>query len=71
MREIVYDFEEFRARVDRGKPIHHSCWHRLVDKYGARQKVPVFHVISLVPSLLGFLSSCGKRSRLGNGADSK
>ena len=34
MKEVVYDFEEFKAKVDSSKPIHHSCWHKALDEYG-------------------------------------
>ena len=34
MKEVVYDFEEFKAKVDLSKPIHHSAWVKVVDQYG-------------------------------------
>lgn len=35
MREIVYDFKEFKAKVDTSKPIHHNCIGKETgDKYG-------------------------------------
>ena len=39
MKEVVYDFEEFKAKVDSSKPIHHSCWHKAVDEYGIIHEV--------------------------------
>ena len=34
MKEIVYDFDEFKNKVSMGSPIHHSCVGRFADKQG-------------------------------------
>ena len=32
MREIVFDYEEFKRKVNVAKPIHHCAWSKCVDK---------------------------------------
>ncbi|MEM2110769.1 MAG: hypothetical protein QXX08_02700 [Candidatus Bathyarchaeia archaeon] len=34
MKEIVYNYEEFKARVDGAKPLHHCAFWRSIDQYG-------------------------------------
>jgi len=34
MREIVYTFEDFKAKVDLSKPIHHDGWRDPIDEHG-------------------------------------
>jgi hypothetical protein len=34
MKEVVFDYEEFKTRVDTGKPIHHCGYSKCVDKRG-------------------------------------
>jgi hypothetical protein len=39
MKEIVYDFNEFCDAVDKAMPIHYSCFHRSLDRYGVVREV--------------------------------
>ena len=32
MKEIVFDYEEFKRKVDVAKPIHHCVWRKCIDK---------------------------------------
>lgn len=32
MREVVFDFEEFKAKVDTAKPIHHCVYRKCTDR---------------------------------------
>lgn len=34
MKEILYNFDEFKAKVDLEKPLHHSAWRKPLDKDG-------------------------------------
>jgi len=34
MKEVVYDFDEFREKVSTTDPIHHSCVGRYLDEEG-------------------------------------
>ncbi|MEM3618388.1 MAG: hypothetical protein QXK47_04865 [Candidatus Bathyarchaeia archaeon] len=34
MREVVYDFEDFKARVDMSKPLHHDAYRKPLDRHG-------------------------------------
>ncbi len=34
MKEVIYDFEEFKAKVDIAKPLHHCCMRKATDKRG-------------------------------------
>ncbi|MCS7114078.1 MAG: hypothetical protein N0A00_01500 [Candidatus Bathyarchaeota archaeon] len=34
MREIVFSFEEFKAKVDSSKPIHHCFYSKTLDNHG-------------------------------------
>ena len=46
MKEVVYDFEEFKAKVDSAKPIHHSCYKRSHDSHGFIQEL-TFNVFGI------------------------
>ena len=39
MKEVVYDFEEFKAKVDSSKPIHHEGFTKALDKHGILHEV--------------------------------
>ena len=39
MKEVVYDFEEFNAKVDSTKPIHHEGFRKSLDKHGILHEV--------------------------------
>ena len=43
MKEVVYDFEEFKAKVDSGKPVHHQAVRRCLDRHGFTHEL-VFRV---------------------------
>lgn len=32
MREVVFDYAEFKEKVDLGKPIHHCAYSRCIDR---------------------------------------
>ncbi|MEM2972081.1 MAG: hypothetical protein QW270_06655 [Candidatus Bathyarchaeia archaeon] len=32
--EVVYSFEEFKAKVDLAKPVHHCSYGKCIDKHG-------------------------------------
>ena len=32
MKEIVFDYEEFKRKVDQTKPMHHCVWRKCVDE---------------------------------------
>jgi len=34
MKEVMYDYEEFKRKADPNQPIHHTCIGRWIDKYG-------------------------------------
>jgi hypothetical protein len=34
MKEVVFDYEEFKAKVDMTKPLHHCCYSKCIDKRG-------------------------------------
>ena len=34
MRELLYEYEEFKAKVDRSKPVHHRAVQKPLDKHG-------------------------------------
>lgn len=34
MKEVVYTIEDFKAKVDLSKPIHHDGWRDPIDKHG-------------------------------------
>jgi hypothetical protein len=46
MKEIVYDIEEFKARVDESKPLHHCAKCKSVDKYGVFYRI-VFRIYGI------------------------
>jgi len=39
LKEVVYDFEEFKAKVDSTKPIHHEGFRKPLDKHGILHEV--------------------------------
>jgi len=39
MKEVVFDYEEFKQKVDLAKPLHHYGCKRRIDKYGAVVKL--------------------------------
>jgi hypothetical protein len=34
MREVIFDIEEFKAKVDNAKPLHHAAWRKPLDREG-------------------------------------
>lgn len=34
MKEVVYDFDEFKAKVDQNKAIHHHAVTKAIDRHG-------------------------------------
>lgn len=32
MREVIFNYEEFKQKVDSAKPLHHECWNKPLDK---------------------------------------
>lgn len=32
VREVVFDYEEFKAKVDSAKPLHHCVYSKCIDK---------------------------------------
>ena len=39
MKEVVYGFEEFKAKVDSSKPIHHQAVRKALDSHGLIHKL--------------------------------
>jgi hypothetical protein len=33
MIEVVFNYEEFKDKVDSSKPLHHECWNKPLDKH--------------------------------------
>ena len=46
MKEVIYDFEEFKAKVDKAKPIHHDAIRKSIDKQGIFYQI-VFRIYGI------------------------
>ena len=33
MIEVIFNYEEFKKKLDSNKPIHHECWNKPLDKH--------------------------------------
>jgi hypothetical protein len=39
MKEVIFDYEEFKGKVDTTKPIHHCAWRKGIDKHGVFYRI--------------------------------
>jgi hypothetical protein len=46
LKEVVYDIEEFKAKVDTTKPVHHCAMRKSVDKYGVFYRI-IFRIYGI------------------------
>jgi hypothetical protein len=46
MKEIIYDIEEFKAKVDETKPLHHCAMRKSVDQHGIFYRI-IFRIYGI------------------------
>lgn len=46
MKEILFNFNEFKERIDSAKPLHHCAMRKPIDKHGIFQRI-VFRVYGI------------------------
>jgi len=46
MKEIVYDIKEFKAKVDKAKPVHHCAMRKSIDQHGIFYRI-IFRVYGI------------------------
>ena len=46
MKEIVYDIEEFKAKVDKAKPLHHYAMRKSIDQHGIFYRI-IFRIYGI------------------------
>jgi len=39
MKEVIFNYEEFKGKIDTSKPVHHCAWHKSIDKYGVFYRI--------------------------------
>jgi hypothetical protein len=46
MKEIIYDIEEFKAKVDKTKPLHHCAMRKSIDQHGVFYRI-IFRIYGI------------------------
>ena len=46
MKEIIYSFEEFKAKVDAAKPLHHRAMRKSIDQHGIFYRI-IFRIYGI------------------------